>query len=49
MRHSHPSRSVTIGYCTTAKLNKNEMMNPTGKLSAVSKIAGGYPEEEEDV
>ena len=47
IRYWHPSKPKTIGFCTTAKFNEYETLDPNGELSPGSKIAQGFPQDQD--
>ena len=47
IRYWHPSKPKTIGFCTTAKFNEYETLDPNGELSPGSKIAQGFLQDQD--
>ena len=46
IRYWHTSKPKTIGFCTTAKFNENETLDPNGELSPGFKITQGFPQDQ---
>ena len=47
IRYWNPSKPNIIGYCTTARFNEYETLDPNGEMSPGSKITQGLEQDQE--